>query len=445
MGQDGDAGLSMDAKEGKWDKKDLARRLCRALDVAARVIEHLAPSGYTDSTEPTNNVCPEKVISETAVLLVAASRVAHNDGVGARIESVARLLIPHARSELILLGVSLEPALALEYGQAHICLQRLGYPDPGFDELLRQSVNSQARAGRERPPSRLLEQEWIAEAWNKGSILRKQTQPAALNSALRQPLDLLSSSRDDIYAFTHALMYLRDFNIHPRGLPRRRALILAEAESLLARCLDEQDYDLGAEVLLAWPLTGKSWSATAAFGFRTLAHVEDRAGFLPAPITRLQRLSELEGDSRTKYLLATAYHTAYVMGLLCATALQHGRMPPAEIPIGTSAPGSASLILQLLDSDGRRVHWQDEFDQLSSAQQDAISGFLLSIALRRKVRKREFGAVYKLLEVGHALGLADMPVSIQGAELLERVATFAKLIRCQLSAPGLDSDSFKAD
>jgi len=73
-------------------------------------------------------------------------------------------------------------------------------------------------------------------------------------------MDLLNGSRDDVYAFTHALMYVTDFNIRPRRLPRRRAAILAEAEAALARCLDEQDYDLGGEVLLAWPLTGRSWS-----------------------------------------------------------------------------------------------------------------------------------------------------------------------------------------
>jgi hypothetical protein len=434
--QGGDIGLPRNFQECKWDRKDLVRRLCHALDIAEQAIRRLASDGYTDSAESAISVRPEKLISETAVLLVAASPVAHHYGVRARIEGVAQHLIPYARSKRMLLGVCLEPSLALDYAQAHICLQRLGYPDPGFDELLRQSLNSQARAGRERVPHRLLEQEWITEIWNnRKSGPRRWTSPAALNSALNHPMDLLNGTRDDVYAFTHALIYVRDFNIHPRRLPRRTTVILAEAEAVLGRCLDEQDYDLGAEVLIAWPLTRKSWSAAAAFCFQVLAHVEDRAGFLPAPITRLQRLDELEGDNRSKYLLATAYHTAYVMGLLCAIALQPGRTPPSEVPTRASVPGTANLILQFLEADGRTAHWQDELDQLNSLQKDAIAGLLLSIALRRKVRQRNFGAVYKLLKLAYALGLADMPVSSQGAEMLERLDTFANITRAQRPSP----------
>jgi hypothetical protein len=80
-------------------------------------------------------------------------------------------------------------------------------------------------------------------------------------------MDLLSGSREDIYAFTHALMYVTGFNISPWRLPRARAVILEEAEAALGRCLDEQDYDLGGELLLAWPLTRATCSAAAAFGF----------------------------------------------------------------------------------------------------------------------------------------------------------------------------------
>jgi hypothetical protein len=414
-------------REGKWDQKDLARRLCHALDIARQAIERLASKGYTDSVEPANSLCPEKLISETAFLLIAASRVAHHEGVRARLECVAEMLAPHARGERMRLGVCLEPALALDYGQAHICLRSLGYPDSGFDALLMQSASSQARDGRERVAHRILEQEWITRTWRNGSPGPGRRLPGpALSSALNRPMDLLNGSRDDVYAFTHALMYLRDFNSHPRRLPRRKEVILAEAEAALARCLDEQDYDLGAEVLLTWPLTGKSWSAGAAFCFRVLAHVEDRAGFLPAPITRLERLNALEGDSRAEYLLATVYHTAYVMGLLCATALQPGRTPPSEIPTRTRVPDSASLILPWLDAGDPRPHWMDEINHLTREEKDALTGFFLNIALRRKVRQRDFGAVHKLLEVGYALGLADAPAPSQAAELLERLAILAK-------------------
>jgi hypothetical protein len=417
----------MNDRRDKWDRKDLARRLCHALDIARQAVEQLAANGYTDPVEPRNSIRPEKLISETAVMLLAASAAAYDEEVAERIRSVAHLLIPHARSERMLLGVCLEPALALDFAQAHVCLRRLGYHDPGFDALLRQSAGSQARAGRERAPHRVLEQEWIMETWNNlrsGSQLK--TPETALNSVLNQPMDLLSGSRDDIYAFTHALMYVTDFNMCPRRLPRGRTVILAEAEAALARCLDMQDYDLGAEVILALPLTGRSWSAAATFGFRAVARVEDEAGFLPAPSTRLQRLNELRGRDRTQYLLATAYHTAYVMGLLCAVALQRGRSPPSKIPVSTAVRGGANRILHFLEDDNQNAHWWDELRHLNDQERDAIAGLLLTMALCRKTTQREFSAIYQLLEIGYALGLADTPASSQAAEMLERLATFSK-------------------
>jgi hypothetical protein len=413
-----------DAKQSCWDQQDLALRLCHALDIAMQAVERLAANGYTDSIEPANNVRPEKVISETALLLVAASGAAHYGNVRARIENVAQLLIPHARSERMLLGVCLEPALALDFAQAHICLHRLGYQEPAFDRLLRRSVGSQARLGHERVPHRMLEQEWLMNGWKRPRPSRVRRAPRnAWNSVLNHPTDLLNGSRDDIYAFTHALIYVTDFNIHPRPLPRERAAILAEAEVALARCLDEQDYDLAAEVLLAWPLTGRSWSAAALFGFRILAHIEDEAGFLPAPSTRLERLNSLEGSERSAYLLATAYHTVYVMGLLCAAALQPGRTPPTGISTNNVTSGSTTEILRFLEPGDRSAHWWGEFDRLAAPERDAIAGLLLNIALRRKAVQRDFGGMRKLLEVAYSVGLADGPAPSQAAELLERLAT----------------------
>lgn len=411
-----------------WDPKDLERRLCHALEIARQAVERLATNGYTDADEPGNDVRPEKVISETALLLYASSKAAHLPEVGARIRCVAELLIPHARSERILLGLCLEPALAWEYAQAHVLLGRLGYQDSIFDTLLEQTTRSQASAGRERPPHRMLEQEWIREIWS-GSRKGKgqRCTRLALTSALGQSMDLLNGSREDIYAFTHAIMYVTDFKVCPHRLPRPRSAILAEAEAALAFCLDEQDYDLGGEVLLAWPLTGKRWSAAAAFGFLVLARVEDKAGFLPVPSTRLERINKLQGDERTDYLLATAYHTAYVMGLLCAATLDAGGPPPAKIQARGSVRGSGKTILKFLEADGRNAHWWEELDQLNELERDAIAGLLLNMALRRKIKQREFGAVHELLKTGYALGLANNPAASQAAEMLERLATFAKI------------------
>jgi hypothetical protein len=420
----------------KWDERDLIERLCHALDIAGLAVEHLATNGYCDANNPARSIRPEKLISETAILLISASSVATHIEIGQRVKHLAERLIPHARSKRAMLGLCLEPAVAWDHALPHMCLTRLGYRDSEFDELLRQSLESQSRAGRERVPHRILEQEWVAMPWPGPKVRRRPaTQLTARRSVLNHPMDLINGTRDDIYAFTHALMYVSDFNVQPTPLPRRRSVILAEAEAVLARCLDEQDYDLSGEVLLSWPLTGKSWSAAAAFAFRVLAHVEDKAAFLPTPSTRICELKALEGIQRTQYLLATAYHTAYVMGLVCAASLQPGYAPPAAIQPDSVEPGAAKQIIRLLDGDGQSPHWRAEFQQLGEAEADALAKFLIDVALRRRVAHRDFGGIREILNLAYDLNLANIPSASQSAEMLDRFATFARItIKCDQTA-----------
>ena len=101
----------MGVKRSYWDEDNLVRRLCYALNIAEQVIKRLAVSGYTDSEELSLTVQPEKVISETAFLLLAASSAIHISEVKTRIQHVAEQLTPHARSKRMLLGVCLEPSI----------------------------------------------------------------------------------------------------------------------------------------------------------------------------------------------------------------------------------------------------------------------------------------------------------------------------------------------
>jgi hypothetical protein len=409
-----------------WNEHDLRRRLCHALDIASLTVEHLAPAGYRDDQRPAANIRPEKPIAETGVLLNGAAIAMRHPEVRAGIHRVARQLAPHARSPQIRLGLALNPALAFDYSLAHVLLPRLGYPDPGFDALLKQCRGAQAHAGRERVPHRALEQEWIAGLWSKAAP-RNRDRTARL-CILNRPIDVFGATDEDLYAFTHAVMYATGFKLNSDSMPRSRAVILAEAEAVLARCLDSQDYDLAGEILLAWPLTGKSWSPAAAFAFRVLADVEDKAGFLPTPATRVSELQTREGSNRKIYLLATAYHTIYVMGLLCAAALQPGCAPPATIPARRAVKGCAQRILPLLNDDHPSPHWRDTFEKLDPSEADALGSLLLNIALQRQAAKRDFGSLDQVLRLGYDLGLAETPTASQAAEMLGRIAIYARSV-----------------
>jgi hypothetical protein len=399
----------------------LARRVVHALDIAEQAVDLLSGVGYKDESDPGNDVLPEKVISETAFLLLALSATPGSDEIAQRVRHLAERLIPSARSERMFLGMCLKPSLAVDFALAHICLERLGYSDSTFDAVLRESLNSLASSGHERTPSRDLEREWLLRTW-KGSGLRsdRRFHQLARLSALGRSLDLLGGSRNNFYAFTHALIYVRDFNLAPLPLPRPTAAVLADAEGALAGCLDDEDYDLGAEVLLAWPLTRRRWSVSAAFGFRVLTRVEDEAGFLPSPATRLERINEMTREARAQYLLATSYHTVYVMGLLCAATLQT-RLSQAPQPRGRA--GISRRLVRFLDQRG--AHWREEFERLSPSDQDSLSGFVLAVALRQQARRHEFGAIRDLLEIGYEAGLADCPIASQAAELLGRIAAMS--------------------
>ncbi|MGH7982680.1 MAG: DUF6895 family protein [Candidatus Udaeobacter sp.] len=417
----------MDCDHGKWGTEDLVRRLGHALDIAEQSVERFAVNGYVDCGEPSNDFPPLKVIGETGLLLVNASLATSHPDIARRIHGVAERLLPHARSKRMLFGMCVDTTFALDYAAAHICLTRLGYRDPVFDAVLRKSLNSQVRAGHQRLPSEILEAEWLARTWRvTGLKSRQKYWPAVRESLLRHSMDLLSGSRFDVIEFTHALMYATGFNVlRPQRLPRPVLGILAEAEAALARCLDEEDYDLGGEVLMSWPLTGRSWSAAAVFGFRVLASVQDHAGFLPCAKTKLQRLEQLSGDKRVEYQLATGYHTTYVMGLLCASALRRGSAPRVCLPRRVQGTGTHAPILRLLDADLRRRRWRKEFDRLAVPERDAIASLLFAMALRRKVVERNFAGLSELLETGYRLGLANCPAASQAAELLERVTEAA--------------------
>ena len=232
------------------------------------------------------------------------------------------------------------------------------------------------------------------------------------------------------------MMYVTDFGFRPALLPRGRAVILDEASSLLARTLDDEDYDLAGEVLLAWPFIGEPWSAAAGFAFRVLARLEDHAGVLPGGTTRLDRLSRLGGSEKARYALATAYHTVYVMGFLCAASLRAGRAPPARIAGLPVDAGFVDRLLTVLERD--QGHWQAPLLELSETERNALCPFLLDLALVQKCRKHDYRAVGELLAAAYERGLARSPLCGQSAELLERLAAYSRIAPRSPDAPDAD-------
>jgi hypothetical protein len=246
----------------------------------------------------------------------------------------------------------------------------------------------------------------------------------ALNSVLNHPIDLVWGTREDDYAHTHALMYFTNFGYWRQQFPRPRSEILAESTAILARSLLFEDYDLAAEVLMAWPFTGAAWTPAATFGFTVLSQLEDSVGFLPSGTGVPERFDELTGADRTRYALAAAYHTAYVMGMLCALLLRPDKAPPREI-VGAAWPTKLveELLSMLPDKDGP---WLRTFRNLQAREQQALGPFLLDMGLVSRARNSDFAAVANLLQLALTHGYANTPLCAQSAELLSRIAVCAE-------------------
>jgi hypothetical protein len=267
----------------------------------------------------------------------------------------------------------------------------------------------------------------MLRVWN-GSPPKQRVDPhLTRRSALARPIDLLSVHKDEAYAFTHALMYLTDLGTRRVRLPRALATIEAEADVICAASLDEPDYDLCGESLLTSPYLRRRWSATATFAFAVLASVEEEIGFLPAPGVSLERLKTLRGTKRLHYVLTSSYHSAFVMGLLCAAALRDGCAPPHGLRGRRRYPGATAELLPLLGANDSDPPWRQRFEALPPGEQDAAAPLLLNVCLRRAALRRDLAVLRAALLVGERHRLLDAPAPRQAAELLRRSAMFASL------------------
>jgi hypothetical protein len=99
----------------------------------------------------------------------------------------------------------------------------------------------------------------------------------------------------------------------------------------LAGALDDDDFDLAGELLLAWPFLDAAWDEPSSFAFAVLAGVEDEVGVPPSLALDRAEYERQPVAARKSYVAAVAYNTAYVMGLLCAVMLSRNSLA-AVIP-----------------------------------------------------------------------------------------------------------------
>jgi hypothetical protein len=397
---------------------EVTRRLGRSLDVAERAIAAFGAAGYEDAENPALDVGGDKVVAETAMLLHAVSRSHISPAIRDRVQELAGSLVPLARSDEALARVALRPSLAEVLSVPHVLLTRLGYPDAEVDSFLRYSVASLGSRTHELPPYGALEKLWIRELWGLPTDA-DMWRGAFRGSVVEASLDLVGGMREDYYAFTHGLMYATDFGASSRSLPRPVPAVLDDARAVLAVCVDTADYDIVGEMLMAWPFVRTEPCATARFVFALLQAVEDEAGLLPGGTTSVDRLASLEGEPRRLYALATAYHTAYVMGMLCAVWSEPagGRVP--------LTPTRSPDVDELIADNGFAIEHRDVarvLSTLSDSEYAELGAFRLDLVVAQAVRNRQFGPLAELVRRVAASGYPTSPLLKHAEELLVRLA-----------------------
>jgi hypothetical protein len=431
-----------------WDRSDLVRRVRIALELAGEALalasrdaqsgatDAPAEAGASDSTRPAPVLSRDKVVAETAMLLLCTSPLRGLDmGVDGRLDALTRSLIAEARSGPVLAAICSDPGRAREYAVAHAILSRLGHLDPDVDRLMRQSLETAALVGPERLEHRRLELEWLERVWTSGAPRRRPERGLLARSMLGRPVDALAATRLDLYAFTHALMYATDLGTRRVALPRSRTAVCADAEAALAFALETDDLDLTAELCMTWPMLGRRWSPAAGFAFGILASVQDGRGFVPGIAFDPRRHEVLSKPERRRDALATSYHATYVMGFLCAIALANGLIPPAAVSPSRRSGGAGNLLLDLMESSGPRKRWTDAARALAPKAQDAIAPLILVATMRRARERGDIGLLRNALGIAVGHDLVRGPGPVQGAALLRRAATLHSI-----QSPGTNGD-----
>ena len=372
----------------EWPTADLARRVDRALDAAADVVQRLAATmGRANALEP-----PDRALIDIAILLREAVSVPKflAPAVPARARELARALANLARHPRVALAILAQPARAREYAAPHLVLSAFGLSDDAFDRVLGVALDAPMRMARERLPHRELEQAWIASLSGTPTISGDAVQRTALHCGM----DLIFGERDDLRALAHGIMFATDFG-RRAPVSVRSSHVAAMAESALAGALDDGDLMLAAELLHAWPLLHEAWTPAANVAFLVLS-----------------RASDDETSTR-------------VMGTLCASTLRARRHPLTLPPLGLGDAARADALLHLIQRDDARPAWLGEVIGLSDERRASCEAFLRDVVLRRAARRLDFEGVKGLLQETHEQGVVTTPLCAQCVGLLRRVSSSA--------------------
>lgn len=402
-----------------WPEADLTRRVVGALEFAITAVAEFGETGYRDAQRPALGFAPEKIVGEAALLAYVAAGA--SVGIRARIAELVDVLAPLVRSPRAAADMSLHRDRVFQRAIPHVLLTRLGLPDEEWDGFAWEHCKNVLAHAVDEAETVLAERDWILRLWSRQQAARPVL---GLGTAWELPIDHARSSREDAYGLSHLLFYATEFGQGKARPLRRREELLADVEAQLIYYLAHDDFDLVGELLMAWPQLHAKWSPAAAFAFRVLTSAEDEVGVLPCGNFNPARLLELDGRDGARYARAISYHTALVMGLLCATAMLPGAVPPLAIE-AQGAPFEWERFLELIPD--RQTHWISVFQSCTVSEKRALAPMLGDIAVSAALRRRDYRGVWAAILEAERQGMTRSALQRSAAHLVQSLDQSARL------------------
>ena len=294
--------------------------LAGALDVAALLTADLRRHircGATAMPHLDRQQIADKLIAETALLLLMASRAPHIPGRPGRILGLAGTLARFARAPRYYAQLAASPQAALGIALAHVALTLLGFEDRLFDEAVADALDDPSAEAIDRPGFRHLELIWLR------ALHAEATPDFGFHpdvSLLQHKLHPAWMRREDGYAATHAAMYLTDFGRQPLPASIRPDRIAFFLDHSLTWCAAARDWDLLAEILIAG-IASHQPAARHGWALRQLAGRFSEHGALFGPACETSAIPPGREWMQSSELLLHAYHPTFVYGILCALEL----------------------------------------------------------------------------------------------------------------------------
>ena len=340
------------------------------------------------------------------------------------VRQLADLLYKQTNHVDTMLAICREPGFALDHAYVHIHLRGLGYEHLGVTALLDDILAEDRVAGQGRTTHRELERRWLEKIWRREADAADLYRIVA-RSVLGAPIDSLCSSIEDLYAFTHIVLFATDLGRRPVRLPRPRNEVAADAEAGLAAALDADNHDLAAELLWTWPMLGMAWSPVAVFAWHVVTEAQAAHGFLPGPHFNVAEADALESKAREDYILRTSYHAGLVMGILCAAALRVPHRLPSLTRSATAAQSPGVVSTATIRPRTHLAQWEREYAHVGRAHHKALTSFVMTVGLRRARDANDFVALREGIHVALQEGLVAAPATRHAAQLLRRVTLVA--------------------